>query len=47
MKITEDKGVVSHLLGLMLDLKYSSQNQHVQTDCNTIFTSLVILRKFI
>ena len=41
MKITEDKGEVSHLLGLMLDLKYSSQNQQSQTDCNTIFTSLV------
>ena len=46
MKITEDKKGKT-LLGLMLDLKYSSQYQQLQTDCNTIFTSFVTLREFI
>jgi len=47
MKITEDKKVLRQLLGLMLDLKYLSQHQQLLTDCNTIFTLFVTLRKFI
>jgi hypothetical protein len=47
MKTTEDKKAVSQLLGLMLDLKYMSQYQQLQTDCNTIFTSFVRLCKYI